>query len=32
MTPQLALCVAFHTAAVKGALCRVPTAILRRQD
>lgn len=30
MTPQLAVCVAFHAAAVKGALCLVPTAVLRK--
>lgn len=31
MTPQLTLCVAFHAAGVKGALCLVPTAVLRKQ-
>jgi len=30
VTPQLVVCVAFHAAAVKGALCLVPMAALRK--
>lgn len=32
VTPQLALCVAFQAAAIKGSLCLVPTAVLSRYD
>lgn len=30
MVPQLAVCVGFQAAAVKGVLCLVPTAVLRK--